>query len=138
MTTAAIDAMVQVQFGQLAANKAASEQVRELGNRMADGYTTNGEQLRHLALIKGVVLPLDISAAQRLEYDRLAKLPREEFEQEYVRQIRALQFKGVSRFRSKAVSARDPDLRAFAQNSLPIVEEQLELVVFAAAMTAKV
>ena len=134
MRTIAQDWLAQVHFGQLATNKSANPQVRELADRMVDDYQRNGAALQRIAAAKGVALPADISLAERREFHRLAAMSGVEFEQAYVKHIRALQVKDANRFRAGTRGVNDPELKAFAQNALPLVEERLEYVIFATAM----
>src|SRR5215212_4467985 len=54
---AATGGMMEVELGKLAAEKGASDEVRQFGQRMVDDHTKANEELMQLASSKGMALP---------------------------------------------------------------------------------
>jgi putative membrane protein len=122
---AAKGGMAEVQLGKLAAEKAANPQVKQFGQRMADDHGKANSQLQQLASTKNVSLPQDMDRSQQREYDRLQKLSGAQFDREYIKHMVSDHKKDVKEFQKTAKSAKDPDVKNFAQTTLPTLEDHL-------------
>jgi len=128
MEKAAQGSMSEVQLGQLAAQKASSDQVKKFGQRMVSDHSKAADDLKTIAASKDVTLPSEVPAAEKKEYERLSKLSGEQFDQEYVKHMVSDHQKDVSEFQSATRSASDPDVKAFAQKTLPVIQDHLQQV----------
>jgi putative membrane protein len=127
MQNAAQGGMAEVQLGQLAAQKASDPQVKQFAEKMVTDHSKAGDKLKQIAQAKGVVLPSDIPTAEKREHDKLSKLSGEKFDREYMKHMVDDHNKDAKEFRHAAKSARDADLKQFAQETLPTVEEHLSM-----------
>ena len=73
---AATGGMAEVELGKMAAEKAASADVKQFGQRMADDHGKANGELQALAGQKGVTLPTEPTAAQKATSARLPKTPK--------------------------------------------------------------
>jgi len=124
---AAEGGMAEVQLGKLAEQKAASDQVKQFGKRMADDHQKANEQLKKIAANKGVNLPTDLSSSDRREYDKLQKKSGADFDREYMKEMVSDHKKDVKEFESAAKSANDPEIKSFASTTLPTLHQHLDL-----------
>jgi putative membrane protein len=124
---AAQGGMAEVQLGKLAEQKAASDQVKQFGKKMADDHQKANEQLKKIAANKGVDLPNDLSSSDRREYDKLQKKSGADFDREYMKEMVSDHKKDVKDFESAAKSANDPDIKNFASTTLPTLHQHLDL-----------
>jgi putative membrane protein len=127
MEKAAKGGMAEVQLGKLATEKANAPEVKQFGQRMVDDHSKANDQLKQLASQKGVTLPTTLDKKSQHEYDRLSKLSGEKFDQEYMKHMVSDHKKDVSEFKSEANKAKDADLKQWAQNTLPVLEQHLTL-----------
>jgi len=121
------DGMAEVQLGQLAAQKAGSEDVKKFGQKMVDDHTKANDQLKQLAQSKGVELPTDIDRSAKREHDKLSKLSGADFDREFMDHMVSDHKKAVKDFQKEAKSAKDPDVKSFASSTLPTLEQHLQL-----------
>jgi putative membrane protein len=123
---AANSGMFEVQISQLAASKATDPQVRSFANMLVDQHTAANNELVKIANARGVELPPAPSHSLRREIDKLGKKNGEEFDRDFVRQvgIKAHE-KDIKTFEKAGKDVKDPELRAFAQKSLPMLREHL-------------
>jgi len=124
---AAMGGMAEVQLGQLAQQNAQSDEVKQFGSRMVQDHTTANQKLTSILANKDVTVPQQLDAANQKTYDRLSKLRGTEFDRAYMRDMVQDHEKDVKKFRQAAEHANDPDLKSFAQNTLPVLEQHLKL-----------
>ena len=127
MQKAAQGGMAEVQLGQLATQKASSDQVKQFGQRMVGDHTKANDQLKQIASSKGATLPTELSSNDKREMDRLSKLSGAKFDKAYMDLMVSDHKKDVSEFKSEASKAHDPDVKDFASSTLPTLEEHLQL-----------
>lgn len=125
MEKAAEGGLAEVKLGQLASDKASNQSVKDFGKRMVTDHTRINEQLKDLASKKGVSLPTSLNAKDQATYDRLSKLSGSEFDREYMRDMVRDHEMDVAEFRRVAQTAKDADVKSFAQQTLPTLEDHL-------------
>jgi putative membrane protein len=124
---AAQGGVAEVEMGKLAVQKAQSPDVKQFGERMVKDHSAANEKLMKLASDKGVTAANEMDSSTKREYDKLSQLSGTRFDQEYMKAMVSDHEKDVKEFQSEAQSAKDPDLKSFAQNTLPTLEEHLKL-----------
>lgn len=128
MQHAAAGGMAEVALGKLAQEKASNDAVKQFGARMVTDHSKANGELQTLAKDKGVTLPTQIDAKHEAEQERLAKLSGAAFDRAYVTAMVQDHVHDVEEFRTASKSAKDPDVRAFAERTLPTLEEHLTQV----------
>src|SRR5438477_7450080 len=108
--------MAEVQMGKLAQQKAQNAQVKQFGERMAKDHASANDKLTQIASQKGVAPASDMDSSSKREYDKLQKLSGAQFDQEYMKTMVSDHEKDVKEFQSEAKSAKDPEVKSFAQS----------------------
>lgn len=124
---AAQGGMAEVKEGQLAADKGANSAVKQFGERMVKDHGKANDELKQLATEKGLTLPEDIGAKNRAGYDKLASLSGAAFDRTYSRQEVKDHEQTIALFRQEVKRGHDPDLKRWAQQTLPTLEEHLRM-----------
>jgi putative membrane protein len=124
---AAGDGMAEVKLGQLAQTNAESDQVKQFGQRMVDDHTEAGDQLKSIAQQKSIDLPQQPPEDAQKAYDELQKKKGHEFDQAYMEGMVKDHKKAVELFQNEAKSGKDQDLQKFAQETLPTLQQHLDL-----------
>jgi len=119
--------MAEVELGQLASQKAQSDQVKQFAQRMVQDHGKANDELKTLAQQKNITLPTDLDAKHKSTRDRLSKLSGAQFDRAYMQDMLADHRKDVSDFRKESQSGKDPDVKAWAAKTLPTLEEHLKL-----------
>jgi putative membrane protein len=83
--------------------------------------------LQSVAQQKGITPPADIDSHDKSMKDKLSKLQGAEFDKAYMQNMVKDHEKDVAEFRKEAQNAKDPDVKAFAQKTLPILEQHLQM-----------
>jgi len=118
--------MAEVELGKLAAEKGASDTVKQFGKRMADDHGKAGTELKAFADQKGLTLPTDLDPKHKQLRDRLAKLNGADFDKAYANEMVKDHKKDVADFKREAKAAKDPDLKSWAGKTLPTLEDHLK------------
>jgi putative membrane protein len=124
---AALGGLAEVQLGRLATEKASSADVKQFGQRMVDDHGKANEQLSTIAQQKNVQIPTELTGKAKADYDRLSKLSGEPFDRAYMQLMVQDHRKDVAEFRKQSTSAKDSDLKSFASQTLPTLEEHLKM-----------
>ena len=124
---AAEGGLAEVELGKLAAEKGASPEVKQFGQKMVDDHGKANEQLKSLAQSKQIALPTELSSKDKALHDRLAKLSGPAFDRAYMHAMVTDHTKDVSEFRTASKSAVDPDVKSWASSTLPTLETHLKM-----------
>jgi len=124
---AAQGGMAEVQLGQLATQKAASQSVKDFGQRMVTDHSQANDKLKSIAAGQGVPEPTSLSAKDQALYDRLSGLSGTAFDRVYMRAMVKDHTQDVAEFQKESATGRDQAVQSFASATLPTLEEHLRL-----------
>lgn len=125
ITQAAAAALADLQEAQVAAEHAQGAAIKQFARQLIADQTSLGQQLSALALRKAVAPPPP--AAQALDQLRELEQLHRGFDAQYVRDQLAAQEQAVTLFRQEAEQGADPDIRTFARENLPLVQQHLAM-----------
>jgi len=125
--TAAMDGMAEVEHGRLAAQNAASADVKQFGQRMVDDHGKANTELQSIASQKNITLPKELDAKHKAMHDKLAKMNGAAFDSAYMTHMASAHKEAVSLFQREAKSGKDAETKAFAEKTLPTLQEHLKM-----------
>ncbi len=123
---AAQGSKAEVELGQLALQKASSDDVKKFAQRMVDDHTKAGQELQSAVSSKGMTLPDQPDAKEQAEKERLSKLDGPAFDKAYMAHMVKDHQKDVAEFRKEANNGKDQAVKAFAFKTLPTLEDHLK------------
>lgn len=116
----------EIEFGQLAVEKAEYESVRDFGVLMVTDHTNAQNQLATIAGIQDIEVPDTLKAEHQLLYDQLLAMEGEAFDSAYIRsQIEAHQ-QAQQIFQTQIEEGSYKQLLDFASSTLPHINAHLE------------
>ena len=124
---AAMSGLAEVELGQLAQRKAASEGVREFGKTMVADHTKVNQQLESIASVHGMKMPRHLDEAHLQVKQRLEQLEGAEFDRAYMEQMIEDHNQAVLLF-ERGQFVEPPDVRMLAQTTLPTLRRHLKQV----------
>jgi len=124
---AASGGMAEVQMGQLAVQNASNEQVKKFGQRMVDDHSKANDQLKGIAAKDNITLPSELDAKDQATLKRLQGLKGTAFDRAYMQDMVKDHQHDVSDFQKEASNGSNPDLKAFASQTLPTLQEHLKM-----------
>jgi putative membrane protein len=127
MTNAARGSMLEVQLGNLAAQKASSPDVKQFGERMVTDHGQLGQKLQQLASNLNLSMEQQLSPEQQSRVSRLQNLSGKAFDREYIKSMITDHTKDISEFQRAASQATNPDIKQFAADALPTLQDHLKM-----------
>jgi len=124
---AAIGSLMEVEMGKVALEKASNEKVKQFGQRMIDDHTKASDQLKTVAAKKSITLPTELDAKSKGMMDKMSAMSGAAFDKAYMKDMVNDHKKDISEFQKEASNGSDTDLKGFASQTLPILQEHLRL-----------
>jgi putative membrane protein len=127
--------IAEVKMGYMGVQSGTSQEVKNLGQKLIQDHTAANKELEQLAARKGVALTGDIDSKHQKELDTLSKLNGAEFDKAYLHHAVMDHQKDIKQYQAAADKATDQDIRAFAQRTIPILQQHLDMAKNAQNMT---
>ncbi|HEY7211799.1 MAG TPA: DUF4142 domain-containing protein [Bryobacteraceae bacterium] len=124
---AALGGMAEVELGKLAAEKGASDGVKQFGQKMVDDHSKANDQLKEVAAKTQIEVPSSLDSKHQKTLDKLAKLSGPEFDKAYIKDMVKDHREDVSDFQAEAQNGTNPNIRQFAASTLPTLKEHLNM-----------
>ena len=119
--------MLEVEAGKLAESKSSNADVKKFGHHMIEDHTRLGDELKKLAASNGFTFPTDMGPTNRKALDALAAKSGKAFDQAYATAMVSGHEGAVQLFENTAKTAQDPELKAWASSSLPVIKDHLKM-----------
>ena len=116
----------EITAGKLAVSKAPSGAVREYGRRLVEAHTSLQTEAAQLASLGSLPVPTTLDAHRQVPLKKLEAMSGESFERAYLEQMLKGHAETAALLERTAAEARDPRLRAHAQEALPQVRQHLQ------------
>jgi len=125
---AAISDMFEIQAGKLAQDQAKEQGVKQFGSHMVADHTKTSDAMKTMAREKSMTLPTKLDSEHQQKLDKLRGLKGGQFDSAYLQGQMDAHQTAVALFRQQAENGKDADLRRFAEQSLPTLEQHLRQV----------
>jgi len=119
----------EVQLGQLAQEKAQSDDVKQFGKKMVADHTQMGEKwLKPVAKQMGVSEPKGPSKKDKKLIEKLQGLSGQQFDTEYIQAMLKDHKEDLKDFKNEAQMAQDPNVKQIATQGSNIIQQHLQLI----------
>lgn len=119
--------LAEVKLAQLAEQKTQNPTVQAFAQRMIKDHSKANDQLQGVASTTNVNLPAQPNAKQQKTYDRLSKLTGTAFDRAYAQDMVKDHEHDIAEFKKEADNGTNPQIKQFAQNTLPVLQKHLTL-----------
>jgi putative membrane protein len=123
---AAMGGMTEVQGGQTAQQNAQNDRVKNFGQMMVNDHGKSNQELMSIASAKGMTIPSDLSADKKKMVDQMKSMKGASFDKHYMGMMVTDHKKDIADFEKASKSATDPDVKAFASKTLPVLRMHLD------------
>lgn len=124
---AAAGGIKEVELGKLAQVRGTEAMVKEMGGMMVQDHTKANDELKSLAARKDVKVPAALDPDGQKGRDQLSQLKGKEFDQAYIAMMVDDHQKTIKLFQTEANNGNDPDLRKFADHTLPTLMKHADM-----------
>lgn len=118
--------MIEVQLGGLAETKAVNERVNTFAKMMVKDHMKISKDLQRIATAKNITLPQALGDEAKNDIDRLSKKDKKNFDRAYMNMMVSDHQKDVTKFEKAAKDCKDPDLKNFIMQTLPVLRKHLD------------
>ncbi|MFL6417525.1 MAG: DUF4142 domain-containing protein [Bryobacteraceae bacterium] len=125
---AALGGLTEVELGKVAAQKASDPKVKDFAQKMVDDHTKANDQLKQAAAKSNIQIPGSLDSKHQSRIDKLSKLSGEDFDKAYIKDQLKDHQTDVREFTEEAQNGSDPNVKAFASSTVPILQHHLEMV----------
>ena len=125
---AANGGLMEVELGRYASTNAASARVKEFGRMMVTDHTKANTELKTIASKKNVTLPAAPTGKHQTHISDLTAKKGADFDKAYVAMMVDDHKEDVSKFQEEAKNGKDPDVKAFASKTLPVLQKHLKSI----------
>ena len=123
--TAAQGGMAEVQMAQLAEQNSKSKSVKAYADQMIKDHTPANDQLKQIATTKGATVPAGVNDDQQKMMAMLQGEKGRKFDHDYIAGQIAGHQDMLTAFQTEAASGTDTDLKSFASQTVPTIQEHL-------------
>jgi putative membrane protein len=125
---ASIGNLQEIAIGRLAAAQAVSPEVKAFAQKMITDHGNAETQLMQLIKTKGFQIPPEATNPP-VEDMQLKNTPAKDFDRMYVHMMVPDHRQTVQLFAKYALTGKDPVVKAYAQQTLPILKEHLAAII---------
>ncbi|MGE6219925.1 DUF4142 domain-containing protein [Nubsella zeaxanthinifaciens] len=127
-TNAADAGLAEINFANLAISKTNNADVKMYANMMLKDHGAANDELTALAKSKNISLPVSMSSEHQKNRDELAEKTGADFDKKYLDLMEKDHVKVLAFMEHEAREGTDPDLKAFASKTVPVINAHLNAV----------
>lgn len=125
----AVDNTFEIQLSQLAEQKAQDQKVKQFAQMLVQDHQQAKQQLQQVAQKNQVQLPNELPEMKQEELSAYRQLQGSEFDQAYLSCMKVAHAKAVAQYEEKSQHAKIPEVKQFAQQTLPKLRQHKQQVV---------
>ncbi len=122
---AASGGLMEVELGKMATTSAASPRVKEFGRMMVTDHSKANTELKGVASKKNITVPATPAEKQQSHINDMQGKKGADFDKAYVDMMVDDHKEDISKFEDEAKNGKDPDVKAFASKTLPVLHKHL-------------
>lgn len=126
LTFAAQTDMTEAHLGQLAADQASAQEVKDFAQMVVTDHTNDYQQLGMLASKAGATIPKGLDAQHDKMIAPFEKLKGAAFDRRYAHEMVLGHTKAIAQYKRASQDAQNADIKAYATQTLPTLEKHLQ------------
>ena len=117
---------IEISLGQLAAQRAVNERVKDLGQQMVENHKKGSQQVEQLAMKGGVQLSPGVSEERKQKVNKLSQLFGHAFDRAYIDYILDDHQTTVDEFQRRVETLQDKGIKQWVASTLPTLHAHRE------------
>jgi putative membrane protein len=118
--------MMEAHLGQMAADQAASQDVKDYAQTLVTDHTADYQQLAALGSKDGLTVPTALDAAHNKMIAPLEKLKGAAFDARYIHEMIAGHTEAIGVYTKESSDAQNSDVKTYASATLPTLHKHLD------------
>ena len=118
--------MMEAHLGKMAADQAASQDVKDYASMLVTDHTGDYQQLTALAAKNGLTVPTALDAAHNKMIAPFEKLKGAAFDSRYTQEMIAGHTEAIGVYTKESTDAQNADVKAYASATLPTLHKHLD------------
>ena len=127
VTEAISSATKEVKLGQLVAEKATTPEVKAFAQRMVVDFSRINSELHALAKQKNLMLASGMDPEHQNPMEKVSGMKGEDLEKAYMQAVVKDHMDDLAAYRRAAAEAKDPDVKAFADRTVPALQDHMRI-----------
>ena len=119
--------LAEVKMGELAQERAQNSEVKEFAQHLVSEHQQANTELQQLAQTKGMKLETEVGGKYKQTISKLEKANGQEFDKKFMEAVVKEHKDDVKEFKKQAEKGKDPDIKNWAQKTLPSLEKHLQM-----------
>lgn len=119
--------LAEVNMGRLAEKQANSDAVKKYARQIVEDHTKANDELNKIADRKRLMPAQSMDAKHQTTADQMAKLSGADFDRHFIQHMISDHEKAIALFQAQAKGGTDPDLKAYAEKTLPKLKDHLKM-----------
>lgn len=124
---AASGGKMEVRLGEIAMQQASSNEVKNFAQRIINDHNLANQQLTALSERNNLEVPQDLDRQENNTVKELSSKKGRDFDQAYMDSMIQDHRKDLELFQKMAKEGKNPELKNFAQQNIPVLQKHLQL-----------
>lgn len=120
--------MAELQISKMALEKSESDQVKKIAQKLIDDHTKTSDAMKEIAAKKNLPLPQKVDSKHAMLAAKLEKESGATFDRDYLKANSADHHRVVAAFEKEVKSGQDSDIKSFAKEYLPAIQEHTKMI----------
>jgi putative membrane protein len=120
--------LLEVKESELAQSRAVTPSIKTVAAQLLESHTKANNDLKNLAAKKNISVQSDLTSKQQKKLDKLAKCEGKKFDKKYAHCMKSLHKKSKCKLKKEAKHGKDPELTAWANSQVPIIENHMTML----------
>ena len=121
--------LMEIQLGNLAAEKGTMTEIKDLGKMITDTHSKSLDELKGLAAKKSVTIPASLTDEGQNVYKKLNDESGKDFDKDFCDMMVSRHKEAIDKFEKAADKSSDTDIKNWANATLPALRKHLDMAI---------
>lgn len=120
--------LAEIELGNMALQKSSDSQLKQIAQKLVDDHTKTSTAMKEVAAKKGLTVPTETDAKHKALATKLQSESGKDFDKDFLEANSKEHHKVVQAFQKESTDGKDPDIKQFAAQFLPAIQEHTTMI----------
>jgi putative membrane protein len=120
--------LAEIEVGNMALQKSTDPQVKQIAQKLVDDHTKTSTAMKEIAAKKGMTVPTETDSKHKALATKLQGESGKDFDKAFLAANSKDHHKVVAAFQKESTGGKDPDIKQFATQFLPAIQEHTTMI----------